>query len=208
MVSIDGAGRRTLVSPSAAHPTALGQRMHALIERLYPLCRSITGDGVRATLRCPHRIHSPHPARGSHRHSGLGLDSARGVERPRRLCRHPAGRRVIDFTKSNLHMVGYSVPVRTRMSLAAQREHLHRLPHQPDLVPYRSSYEPQLGNRGLSALDSCPSCPWPTLIRHFCKPMPAARCRRVACCHNEGADASRCTYPDTTWRGHRDDDCE
>jgi aminopeptidase-like protein len=50
------------------------------------------------------------------------------------------GRRVIDFTKSNLHGVGYSVTVRTRMHLAALREHLHTLPEQPDLVPYRTSY--------------------------------------------------------------------
>jgi hypothetical protein len=58
-----------------------------------------------------------------------------------------------------------------------------------------------------SALHRRPSCPWPTLIRHFSKPIPAARAGGAACCHNEGADASRCTYSDTTWRGHRDDNC-
>jgi aminopeptidase-like protein len=51
-----------------------------------------------------------------------------------------SGERVVDFRASNLHVVGYSVPVRARLSLEALRPHLHTLPDQPDLVPYRTSY--------------------------------------------------------------------
>jgi len=50
------------------------------------------------------------------------------------------GERVIDFRRHNLHVVSYSVPVHARMSLAQLRPHLHTLPGQPDLIPYRTSY--------------------------------------------------------------------
>ena len=52
----------------------------------------------------------------------------------------PDGRRVVDFQESNLHVVGYSVPVSERMPLAELRKHLHTLPDQPSWVPYRTSY--------------------------------------------------------------------
>jgi len=52
----------------------------------------------------------------------------------------PAGRRVIDFRASNLHVVSYSVPVDHTMPLAELKEHLHTLPEHPDWVPYRTSY--------------------------------------------------------------------
>ena len=78
----------------------------------------------------------------------------------------PEGRRVIDFTKSNLHVVGYSVPVRTRMRLATLREHLHTLPEQPDLVPYRTSYYKEAWGFCLSqnALDSLPDAEYEVVI--------------------------------------------
>ena len=51
-----------------------------------------------------------------------------------------SGKRVVDFRAHNLHVVNYSAPVRRRMSLAELRPHLHTLPNQPDLIPYRTSY--------------------------------------------------------------------
>lgn len=119
---------------------ALGDQMHALVEQLYPLCRSITGDGVRATLdilaeSIPLAVHEVPTGTQV-------LDWTVPKEWNVRdgYVADPSGRRVVDFADSNLHVVGYSVPVRTRMSLAALREHLHTLPDQPDLVPYRTSY--------------------------------------------------------------------
>jgi aminopeptidase-like protein len=50
------------------------------------------------------------------------------------------GQKVIDFKKSNLHVVNYSIPVRRRMSLSELREHLHTLPNHPEWIPYRTSY--------------------------------------------------------------------
>ena len=112
MVSIDGEGRRTLAPPSAARSSALGQRMHALVQRPYPLCRSITGDGVRATLGVLAEsilltVHEIPPALGP------GLDSAQGVEHPRRQCRDTTGRRVI-YSQSPICAWFASLSVRGR----------------------------------------------------------------------------------------------
>jgi aminopeptidase-like protein len=50
------------------------------------------------------------------------------------------GEKIIDFAKSNLHVVGYSVPVKKKLSLNELKEHLFTLPSNPDWVPYRTSY--------------------------------------------------------------------
>ena len=138
--------------------TTLGGQMHALVERLYPLCRSITGNGVRATLdvlaeSIPLTVHEIPTGTAV-------LDWTVPKEWNIRdaYVADAEGQRLIDFTKSNLHLVGYSVPVRTRMSLAALREHPHTLPEQPDLVPYRTSYYKEAWGFCLSqnTLDSLP----------------------------------------------------
>jgi aminopeptidase-like protein len=147
-------------------PTTLGGQMHALVERLYPLCRSITGNGVRATLdvlaeSIPLIVHEVPTGTAV-------LDWTVPKEWNIRdaYVADPEGRRVIDFTMSNLHVVGYSVPVTTRMSLAALREHLHTLPEQPDLVPYRTSYYKEAWGFCLSqnTLDSLPEAEYEVVI--------------------------------------------
>ncbi|MEV6641972.1 DUF4910 domain-containing protein [Amycolatopsis sp. NPDC051371] len=117
-----------------------GAELHALVERLYPICRSITGDGVRQTLD----IIGEHIALERHEvPTGTAvLDWTIPQEWNIRdaYVASPSGERVIDFQESNLHVVGYSVPVRQRMPLSELREHLHTLPDQPSWVPYRTSY--------------------------------------------------------------------
>jgi aminopeptidase-like protein len=119
-----------------------GEELYKLVAELYPICRSITGDGVRRTLEVVDR------------ELGGGLEVAEvptGTQVldwtvPREWnvrdawVADPAGRRVIDFQASNLHLVSYSVPVRATVSLAELRDHLFTLPDQPDRVPYRTSY--------------------------------------------------------------------
>jgi aminopeptidase-like protein len=125
---------------SVADCTGAGERMYALAAELYPICRSITGDGVRETLR---RISERAPLERFEVPSGT---PAFDWEVPREWNIRDAwvadasGRRVIDFRAHNLHVVSYSVPVRTRMSLADLRPHLHSLPEHPDWIPYRTSY--------------------------------------------------------------------
>ncbi|MFW6691126.1 DUF4910 domain-containing protein [Streptomyces sp. MAR4 CNX-425] len=114
--------------------------MYALVERLYPLCRSITGDGVRATLDIvgeyvPLQVHEvPTGTRV--------LDWTVPQEWNIRdaYVADAAGRRVVDFRASSLHVLGYSVPVSATLPLAELRAHLHTLPDHPSWVPYRTSY--------------------------------------------------------------------
>ncbi|MGW4057293.1 DUF4910 domain-containing protein [Amycolatopsis sp. NPDC004747] len=124
----------------AAPQLRTGAELHALVERLYPICRSITGDGVRQTLD----IIGEHIALERHEvPTGTAvLDWTIPQEWNIRdaYVASPSGERVIDFQELNLHVVGYSVPVRRRMPLSELREHLHTLPDQPSWVPYRTSY--------------------------------------------------------------------
>jgi aminopeptidase-like protein len=114
--------------------------MHGLIAELYPLCRSITGDGFRETLR---RVRAHVPLEVREVPTGTRVFDWT-VPREWNIrdawVKDPRGEKVIDFHKSNLHVVNYSVPVRRRVTLAELREHLHTLPDRPDWIPYRTSY--------------------------------------------------------------------
>ena len=136
---------------------ALGQEAWRLVERLYPIPRSITGDGVRATLEVlreyvPLEVHEVP--------SGTAvLDWTVPPEWNVREAwiADASGRRVVDVADHALHLMGYSVPVRARMSLEELRPHLYSLPEQPDLIPYRTSYYQErwgfcLRHRDLAAL--------------------------------------------------------
>jgi len=119
---------------------ALGQEMYSLIEELYPICRSITGDGFRETLR---RLQRLIPLTVHEVPSGTQVfDWTVPKEWNIRdaYVKDPRGNKVIDFTLSNLHVVNYSVPIRRRMPLAELKKHLFTLPDHPDWIPYRTSY--------------------------------------------------------------------
>jgi aminopeptidase-like protein len=117
-----------------------GRAMLALVEELYPICRSITGDGVRRTLEILSR-HVPLTVRQVPTGTPV-LDWTVPKEWNIRdaWIMGPDGARVVDFRASNLHVVSYSTPVRARMTLAQLRPHLHTLPDRPHLIPYRTSY--------------------------------------------------------------------
>jgi aminopeptidase-like protein len=124
----------------------IGRQMYELVSELYPICRSITGDGVRETLR---RVARYLPLQLEEVASGTPVfDWTVPAEWNIRdaYVKNTAGDRVVDFQKSNLHVVGYSVPVHQRMSLAELKEHLVSLPEHPDWIPYRTSYyDPRWG---------------------------------------------------------------
>ena len=118
----------------------IGQDIFALAAKIYPICRSITGNGVRETLR-ELAVH-------------IGLDIHEvptgtpvfdwTVPREWNIrdayIKDGRGERIVDFANSNLHVMSYSVPVRQQISLDELKKHLYTLPDQPDLIPYRTSY--------------------------------------------------------------------
>ena len=133
-----------LAAQAAEGDAAAGAPLHALVRELYPLCRSITGPGTRATLDALarfvplERVEVPTGTRvfdwevpREWRIRDAWIAHAAGER---------AGERVVDFRRHNLHVVNYSVPVRARMSLAQLRPHLHSLPEHPRWIPYRTSY--------------------------------------------------------------------
>jgi aminopeptidase-like protein len=119
---------------------AAGERMYRLVADLYPLCRSITGNGFRRTLG---RIRELIPLEIHEVPTGTQVfDWTVPKEWNIRdaWVKNAAGEKVIDFRRSNLHVVNYSVPIHRKMPLAELRDHLHTLPDRPDWVPYRTSY--------------------------------------------------------------------
>lgn len=118
----------------------IGDEIYALAADLYPICRSITGDGVRETLsllshHVPLDIHEV--PTGTSVFDWTVPDE--WVIREAHITT-PDGRRVLCFSQSNLHVVSYSLPVDALMPLAELKKHVFTLPDQPDLIPYRTAY--------------------------------------------------------------------
>lgn len=118
----------------------VGEEVFSLAARIFPICRSITGDGVRQTLR---EI-SAHIALNIHEVSTGTPVFDWTIPREWNIrdayIKNARGDRVVDFRKSNLHVMSYSVPVKRRVSLHELKQHLYTLPNQPDAIPYRTSY--------------------------------------------------------------------
>jgi len=117
-----------------------GRNMHALIAELYPICRSITGNGLRKTLK---RIAQQIPLELKEVPSGTEVfDWTVPKEWNIRdaYIKNEAGERVVDFQKHNLHVLNYSTPVHRTMPLSELQEHIFTDPERPDRIPYRTSY--------------------------------------------------------------------
>jgi aminopeptidase-like protein len=118
----------------------IGHQMYRLVAELFPICRSITGNGVRETL---HIIKNHVPIEVHNVPTGTKVFDwtvPREWNIKDAYVRNSRGERVIDFRKSNLHVLNYSVPIKRCMSLAELRPHLFTLPDHPDWIPYRTSY--------------------------------------------------------------------
>lgn len=140
---MDPAGAPQSAEDHDAAGMGIGDEIYALAAAIYPICRSITGDGVRETLLhlgacAPLTVHE--------------VPSGTQVfdwTVPSEWTLHEAyiesesGERVVDTRESNLHVLGYSIPVDVTLPLAELRRHVHTLPELPELIPYRTAYYAQ-----------------------------------------------------------------
>ena len=109
--------------------------MFTFVEELFPICRSITGDGIRETLR---RIAERIPLEIREVPTGTAVFDwtvPKEWNITEAYIEDPTGHRVVDFAAHNIHVVGYSVPVDAKMPLSELREHIYTLPDQPELIP-------------------------------------------------------------------------
>jgi aminopeptidase-like protein len=131
---------RALDSSLSADARSIGHESYKLVKELYPICRSITGNGVRQTLSIiakyiPIRLHEVPTGT---RVFDWTIPKEWNIRDA--YIKNSKGERVVDFQKSNLHVLSYSVPVHTRLQLEALKKHLHTVPEHPDWIPYRTSY--------------------------------------------------------------------
>jgi len=118
----------------------IGTQIYELIAELYPICRSITGNGFRKTMsllqkQIPLTVHEVPTGT-----QVFDWTVPREWNIRDAYVKNSRGERVIDFQRSNLHVLNYSVPISRKMPLAELKEHLFTLPDRPDWVPYRTSY--------------------------------------------------------------------
>lgn len=118
----------------------VGQEMYQLITELYPICRSITGNGFRETLSViknyiPLEVHEVTTGTEVFDWTVPNEWNIKDA-----YIKNSKGEKIVDFKNSNLHVVNYSIPVSKKVSLKELKEHLFTLPNYPDWIPYRTSY--------------------------------------------------------------------
>jgi aminopeptidase-like protein len=118
----------------------IGRDIYQLIRDLYPICRSITGDGLRQTLQLlqkhiPLEIHEVPSGTQVFDWTVPKEWNIRGG-----FVRDPLGNKIVDFQHSNLQVVNYSVPIHQKMTLEELKPHLYSIPEHPDWIPYKTSY--------------------------------------------------------------------
>ena len=118
----------------------IGKEMYELLEYLFPICRSISGNGVRKTLRIL-QDHIPitiHEVPSGTKVFDWTVPKEWNVSDAYVMDEN--GEKIIDFQENNLHLVGYSVPINQTLTLSELEEHLYSLPDQPEAIPYVTSY--------------------------------------------------------------------
>jgi len=118
----------------------IGQQLYAFAELLYPICRSITGQGVRDTLemlseKIPLTIHQVPTGT-----QVFDWEVPREWNIRDAYIKNSKGEKIVDFKDNNLHVVSYSIPIDTTLTLSELKKHLHAIKDQPDCIPYRTSY--------------------------------------------------------------------
>ncbi len=121
-------------------PIGIGKKIYDLCENLYPICRSITGEGVRQTLSIlqEHISLEIHEIPSGTEVFDWTVPKEWNIKEA--WIKDDKGTTIVDFKHHNLHILSYSIPIHKKMSLVELKKHLHTLPAQPNLIPYRTSY--------------------------------------------------------------------
>ena len=118
----------------------IGWQIYDLMAELFPICRSITGEGFRQTMEILKR-HIPletHEVPSGTKVFDWTVPKEWNIKDA--YVKNSRGEKIIDFQKSNLHIVSYSIPVNIVVSLDDLKKHLFTIPDHPDWIPYRTSY--------------------------------------------------------------------
>jgi aminopeptidase-like protein len=118
----------------------IGDDIYHFIEKLYPICRSITGNGVRETLShikemIPVEIHEVPTGTSVYDWTIPKEWNIRDAH-----IKDSSGKKIVDFINSNLHVVSYSIPIKKTITLSELKEHIFTIPEKPYWIPYRTSY--------------------------------------------------------------------
>jgi len=125
-----------LIAPGGS----IGEQMYSYVSEMFPICRSITGNGVRQTLKI---IQGLLPVQVHEVPSGTKVfdwEVPKEWNIKSAYIKNSNGEKVLDFANCNLHVLNYSVPVHKKVSLQELQSHLFYLQDQPDWIPYRTSY--------------------------------------------------------------------
>jgi|WetSurMetagenome_2_1015567.scaffolds.fasta_scaffold11759_3 aminopeptidase-like protein len=119
---------------------AIGAGIYKLVSQLYPICRSITGDGFRQSLQliAQHIPLELHEVPTGTQVFDWTVPKEWNIRDA--YIKNPDGEIIVDFRRSNLHVLNYSLPIRRKVSLGELKAHLFSIPEQPDWIPYRTSY--------------------------------------------------------------------
>jgi aminopeptidase-like protein len=118
----------------------IGEKMHELMVELFPICRSITGNGLRKTLKIL-KNHIPleiFEVPTKTKVFGWEIPGEWNINDA--YIKNSKGEKIVDFKKNNLHILNYSIPMNKKISLDELKSHLHSLPEYSDVIPYRTSY--------------------------------------------------------------------
>lgn len=137
---LDPSGPRAASAANEWDADREGAELYRIVSELYPICRSITGNGLRESLRLlqQHAALSFHEVPSGTKVFDWVVPDEWNIRDA--YIKNSRGGKVVDFHKSNLHVINYSTPVRKKMSLAELRPHLFTLSDSPDWIPYRTSY--------------------------------------------------------------------
>lgn len=121
-------------------PDDIGFSIHEFIKKMYPVCRSITGNGVRKTLAMLQELIPLEVFEVATGTKVFDWEVPREWNINDAYIKATNGKKLVDFKDSNLHVVNYSIPVNRMITLKELQAHLHSLPEYPELIPYRTTY--------------------------------------------------------------------